>query len=220
MSKPKAIVLMSGGMDSLLITALSLEAGYEIFPLFIQYGQKTEKRELKAFNDVCDHYKVPADHRKVMDLRELGKIGGSSLTDAGMAVESELGKGGIPNSYVPFRNSIFLAYAVSWAEVLGAEKIIIGAVVEDAPGYPDCRPEYYTAFNHLIRFGAKNIIQIETPIIRMSKEQILNECERLEAPIGKTWSCYQNEDKPCGTCDSCKLRQNAFEAIGKSDPLL
>ncbi len=207
-------------MDSLLITALSLENGYEIYPLFIQYGQKTETRELKAFNDVCDHYKVPEDHRKVMDLRELGKIGGSSLTDVDIAVESELENRGIPKSYVPFRNSIFLAYAVSWGEVLGAEKIIIGAVVEDAPGYPDCRPEYYTAYNHLIRFGAKNKIQIETPIIRMSKEMILQECDRLEAPIEKTWSCYQNEDKPCGTCDSCVLRAKAFASIGKADPLI
>lgn len=207
-------------MDSLLILAQAYERGDEVYPLFFQYGQKTQSKEQECFDKICEHYKIPKERQLIIDLNVLRSIGGSSLTDASLPVGVELKSKEIPQSYVPFRNSIFLSCAVSWAEVLRADNIIIGAVLEDAPGYPDCRPEYYWAFQELIKRGAgHNKILIQTPIIRMSKEDILKSCFSLNAPIEYTWSCYKSIEVPCLQCDSCLLRKNAFTLVDKEDTL-
>lgn len=205
-------------MDSLLITAMAAKKFDELAAVFFNYGQKTLKKEKECFLKICDHYQIK--NRKVIDLEELGKIGGSSLTDANIEVGVELDKKEIPLSYVPFRNTIFLSYAVSWAEVFKAQSIYIGAVLEDATGYPDCRPEYYEAFNHLISKGASHQVKVEAPIVFLSKQQIIKQCLELQAPLEYTWSCYQSVDKPCMKCDSCLLRKKAFDELSLHDPLL
>jgi 7-cyano-7-deazaguanine synthase len=208
-------------MDSCVTAGMAREAGHELCFLHLNYGQRTEKRELKAFNDLADHYGVPADRRLVVSIAHLAQIGGSSLTDESIPVsEADLDNESIPSSYVPFRNAHILAIAVSWAEVVGAQRIYIGAVHEDSSGYPDCRPEYYAAFNEVIRLGtAVGDIRIETPIIRMSKDEIIRKGLNIGAPLELTWSCYQSEDAACGVCDSCALRLRGFERAGVLDPL-
>jgi 7-cyano-7-deazaguanine synthase len=217
--KPLAVVLASGGMDSCVTTAIA-NLDYRLAMLHVGYGQRTEARELQAFHAVADFYRC--ERRLVCHLDHLKQIGGSSLTDAGIPVEvADLDRKGIPTSYVPFRNAHFLSIAVSWAEVLGAQKIFIGAVAEDSSGYPDCRPEYYDAFNHLIREGTKpeTRIEIVTPVIRMKKSDIIRRGVELGAPLQLTWSCYQEESIACGVCDSCALRLRAFQEAGIEDPL-
>jgi 7-cyano-7-deazaguanine synthase len=188
--------------------------------LHVAYGQRTEARELRAFHAVADFYR--AEHRLVCRLEHLKQIGGSSLTDPSMAVErADLERQNIPSSYVPFRNAHFLSIAVSWGEVLGARKIFIGAVAEDSSGYPDCRPEYYAAFNRVIAAGTKPETQLEivTPVIGMRKSEIVRRGEELGAPFELTWSCYQADDAACGMCDSCALRLRAFQEAGIEDPI-
>jgi 7-cyano-7-deazaguanine synthase len=217
--RPLAVVLASGGMDSCATTAIANE-DHRLAMLHVAYGQRTEQRELKSFNALADFYK--AEHRLVCRLEHLRQIGGSSLTDAGIAVEpANLHRQDIPSSYVPFRNAHFLSIAVSWGEVLSARKIFIGAVAEDSSGYPDCRPEYYAAFNRVIAAGTKPETQLEivTPVIHMRKSEIVRRGIELGAPLQLTWSCYQSEDKACGVCDSCALRLRAFEEAGLPDPL-
>jgi 7-cyano-7-deazaguanine synthase len=216
---PKAVVLVSGGMDS-LVTAAIASKEYDIAFLHLNYGQKTERRELKAFNDIADFYKVK--DRLVVDLKYLSKIGGSSLTDNNIEVsKADLEFDGIPTSYVPFRNANILSIAVSWAEVLKAKRVFIGAVEEDSSGYPDCRKVFYDAFNKVIKLGTKpeTEIAIETPIINLSKAEIILKGNALNAPFNLTWSCYQNEDKACGVCDSCALRLRGFQTAGIEDPI-
>jgi len=217
----KAIVLVSGGMDSCVTAALARDEGNELYFLHLNYGQRTERRELKAFHDLADHYGVPEDRRMVVSISHLAKIGGSSLIDSSIPVSAaDLESETIPSSYVPFRNAHILSIAVSWAEVAEAARIYIGAVHEDSSGYPDCRPEYYAAFNEVIRLGtAAGDIRIETPIIHMSKEDIIRKGLELGAPLDLTWSCYQSEDTACGVCDSCALRLRGFERVGVPDPL-
>jgi 7-cyano-7-deazaguanine synthase len=217
----KAIVLVSGGMDSCASLAIARESGYDVHVLHINYGQRTEDRELKAFNDLAKFYGIPENKRLVCSIAHLAAIGGSSLTDANIPVtEADLDSTDIPSSYVPFRNAHLLSIAVSWAEVIGAEKIFIGAVYEDSSGYPDCRPEYYKAFNALIKAGtAASNIQIETPILYLTKDQIVTRALTLNAPLHLTWSCYQSSDKACGLCDSCALRLRGFTRAGQVDPL-
>jgi 7-cyano-7-deazaguanine synthase len=214
-----AVVLASGGMDSCVTVAIaSLE--YRLAMLHVGYGQRTEERELRAFNALADFYK--AERRMVFHLDHLRQIGGSSLTDAAIAVErANLERTDIPSSYVPFRNAHFLSIATSWGEVLGARKIFIGAVAEDSSGYPDCRPEYYDAFNRVIAVGTKPETQLEivTPVIRMRKSEIIRRGAELGAPFELTWSCYQAEDVACGVCDSCALRLRAFAEAGIEDPI-
>jgi 7-cyano-7-deazaguanine synthase len=217
--RPTAVVLASGGMDSCVTTAIAAQE-YRLAMLHVTYGQRTEQRELRAFNVLADFYH--AEHRLVSKLDHLKAIGGSSLTDVAMPVEkANLGRTEIPSSYVPFRNAHFLSIAVSWGEVLGAQKIFIGAVEEDSSGYPDCRPEYYEAFNRVIRAGTKPDTQLEivTPVIHLRKSEIVRRGRELGAPFELTWSCYQAEDKACGVCDSCALRLRAFEEAGLEDPL-
>jgi len=218
-----AVVLVSGGMDSCVTAAIANSLGYELAFLHLNYGQRTEKRELKAFNDIADFYNVK--RRLIISVEHLKLIGGSSLTDENIPVEkADLKRVGIPTSYVPFRNANMLSIAVSWAEVLGASKIFIGAVEEDSSGYPDCRKEFYNAFNEVIRLGTKagvegHPIQIVTPIIDMKKWEIVKKGIELGAPLHLTWSCYQREDIACGVCDSCALRLRGFQLAGVDDPI-
>lgn len=188
--------------------------------LHVSYGQRTEARERKAFNDIADHYGV--DRRLDVSIEYLAKIGGSSLTDEKIAVaEADLESKEIPTSYVPFRNANMLAIAVSWAEVIGATSIYIGAVAEDSSGYPDCRPEFYEAFQKAIDTGTRpdTHIEIRTPIIHLTKSEIVRKGVELDAPLHLTWSCYRREDLACGTCDSCALRLRGFELAGIPDPI-
>jgi len=217
----RAIVLVSGGMDSCAALAIAREAGYDLYALHINYGQRTEARELIAFNALADHYEIPEHHRLVASIAHLAAIGGSSLTDSSIPVtEADLESTEIPTSYVPFRNAHLLSIAVSWAEVIGAEKIFIGAVYEDSSGYPDCRPEYYDAFNQLMKVGtAAGNIRIDTPILYLTKDQIVTRALALNAPLHLTWSCYQGSEQACGLCDSCALRLRGFARAGHVDPI-
>ena len=218
--RPLAVVLASGGMDS-CVTAAIANLDYRLAMLHVAYGQRTEGRELQSFDAVADFYR--AEYRMVCRLDHLRQIGGSSLTDPNISVEAaNLDRSDIPSSYVPFRNAHFLSIAVSWGEVLGARKIFIGAVSEDSSGYPDCRPEYYEAFNRVIDVGTKpeTDIKIVTPVIHMRKSEIVRKGIDLEAPLQLTWSCYQREDEACGVCDSCALRLRAFQEAGLDDPIV
>lgn len=216
----KAIVLVSGGMDSCLTAAIAAAENRELAFLHISYGQRTEERERRAFNDIADFYGV--EKRLDISIEYLAKIGGSSLTDVTVAVtEANLESDEIPTSYVPFRNANMLSIATSWAEVTGATGIYIGAVAEDSSGYPDCRPEFYEAFQLTIDAGTKpnTRIEIRTPIIELSKAEIVKKGIELDAPLHLTWSCYRSEDLACGTCDSCALRLRGFEQAGITDPI-
>ena len=206
-------------MDSCVTTAIA-NLDFRLAMLHVAYGQRTEQRELRAFHALADFYQ--ATHRMVCRVDHLRQIGGSSLTDAAIAVErANLERPGVPTSYVPFRNAHFLAIATSWGEVLGAEKIFVGAVAEDSSGYPDCRPEYYEAFNRVIAAGTKpeTLIDIVTPVIHLRKSEIVRRGAELGAPFELTWSCYQSEEVACGVCDSCALRLRAFEEAGLPDPI-
>lgn len=215
-----AIVLVSGGMDSCVTAAIAKQENEEIAFLHISYGQRTEMRERKAFNDIADFYTI--EKRLDVSIEYLAKIGGSSLTDKKMEVTgADLESKEIPTSYVPFRNANMLAIATSWAEVLGANSIYIGAVAEDSSGYPDCRPEFYEAFEKTIEAGTKpeTNIRIKTPIIHLSKGEIVEKGIELNAPLELSWSCYRSEDLACGTCDSCALRLRGFANAGVKDPI-
>ncbi|HZD96188.1 MAG TPA: 7-cyano-7-deazaguanine synthase QueC [Candidatus Sulfotelmatobacter sp.] len=217
--KPRSVVLLSGGMDSSVCAALA-ERDTEAAALHISYGQRTEERERWAFERICDRLGVK--QRLALRNEALGSIGGSALTDQGIEVPEAGEQIGaqIPVTYVPFRNAHFLSAAVSWAEVLDAEKIYIGAVEQDSSGYPDCRPAYYAAFNSVIRTGTREgKIEIVTPLINMRKAQIVKLGLELGAPFDLTWSCYSREDKACGVCESCALRQRAFTEAGAHDPI-
>jgi 7-cyano-7-deazaguanine synthase len=218
-AKDKAIVLVSGGLDSCVTAAIAAQK-YELIFLHLNYRQKTEKREWQAFNDIADFYGV--EKRIVVDVSFFRNIGGSSLTDPDMEVSrADLQTEEIPSSYVPFRNGNILSVAASHAEVLGASKIFIGAVEEDSSGYPDCRDDFFSAFNKVINMGTKpdTHIEIVTPVITLKKWEIVTKGIELGAPLDKTWSCYQNEDEACGVCDSCALRLRGFQKIGMEDPL-
>ena len=216
--KSRAVVLLSGGMDSAVCAALS-SRDYDVAALHISYGQRTEQRERDSFERICDRLGI--DVRMAVHNEAFRLIGGSALTDQDIAVpESHEIGGDIPVTYVPFRNAHFLAVAVSWAEVLGAGKIYIGAVEPDSSGYPDCRPAYYEAFNQVIRAGTKEgRIEVVTPLIAMRKSEIVRLGLELGAPFDLTWSCYSREDRACGVCDSCVLRLRAFHEAGAVDPL-
>jgi 7-cyano-7-deazaguanine synthase len=218
-SKPTAVISVSGGLDSCVTAAIAREK-YNLALMHVNYGQRTEARELKAFNDIADFYSV--EKRLVIDFSHLAEIGGSSLTDKSIAVtKADLQNKDIPDSYVPFRNANLLTAAGSWAEVLGAKAIFVGAVFEDSSGYPDCRPDFFKAFEYAMDLGTKpeTKIKIETPIIHMTKSEIIKTGLELGAPLEFTWSCYQNEDEACGVCDSCALRLRGFQQLGVEDPI-
>lgn len=249
-ARVKAVVLLSGGMDSCVCAALAAR-DYDAAAMHVMYGQRTEERERRAFEAVCERLGI--ERRMVVRNEALRQIGGSALTDSSIAVPRAAGEfegrgpgaagdgarapehvsgethgsetrttpSEVPVTYVPFRNAHFLAAAVSWAEVLGAEKIIIGAVEQDSSGYPDCRPAYYRAFNQVIRAGTREgKIEIVTPLIGMKKAEIVTLGLELGAPFHLTWSCYSREDRACGVCESCVLRLRAFQAAGASDPIV
>jgi 7-cyano-7-deazaguanine synthase len=217
-NRPRAVVLLSGGMDSCVCAALAAR-DHRAAAVHVSYGQRTEQRERQSFERICDRLEI----RERLGVRNeaLRAIGGSALTDSNISVPESRDIGtGIPVTYVPFRNAHFLAVAVSWAEVLGAEKVYIGAVEPDGSGYPDCRPEYYRAFNEVVKAGTKEgSIRVVTPLIAMRKAQIVRLGLELNAPFDLTWSCYQREDRACGVCDSCVLRLHAFRDAGAEDPI-
>lgn len=215
----RAIVAVSGGMDSCVTAAIAAK-DYKLAFLHVNYGQRTEKRELKAFIDIADFFNVT--DRMVVDLRHLSIIGGSSLTDKKIDVsKADLSNEEVPTSYVPFRNANILSVCVSWAEVLNANAIFIGAVWEDSSGYPDCRPEFFRSFEQVIETGTKPLtkIKIVTPIINFTKTDIVLKGLKLNAPFNLTWSCYQEEEEACGVCDSCALRLRGFQRAGIEDPI-
>ncbi|MCD6182593.1 MAG: 7-cyano-7-deazaguanine synthase QueC [Candidatus Cloacimonetes bacterium] len=215
----QGIVLVSGGMDSLVTAAIAQNECDAVYYLHVNYGQKTQARELMAFEGICDHYH-PADVLEA-DVTYLAKIGGSSLTDSALTIDDHSDKEEVPNTYVPFRNAHLIAIATSWAEVIGAQRIYIGAVEEDSSGYPDCRERFYTALERAIDEGTKDEtkIQLCTPIIHKSKAEIVKLGMQLGAPLELSWSCYRNDDVACGTCDSCILRIRAFQNAGVKDPI-
>lgn len=215
-----AICLVSGGMDSCVTAAVARAENDELAFLHVSYGQRTERRERAAFDALADHFKVKA--RLVVSLEQLAKIGGSSLTDEAIPVAAaDLAAAAVPSSYVPFRNAHLLAAAVSWAEVLGASAIYIGAVAEDSSGYPDCRPEFYAAFQHVIELGTRpeTNVEIKTPVIHLRKSEIVRRGVALNAPLHLTWSCYRESELACGNCDSCALRLRAFREAEIDDPI-
>jgi len=218
-NKNIAVIAVSGGMDS-CVTAAIAKMEHNLAFAHFNYGQRTEKRELKAFNEIADHFRVK--ERLIIDYTHLAKIGGSSLTDKNIEVtKADLKNENIPSSYVPFRNANILSACVSWAEVLNASAVFIGAVYEDSSGYPDCRPDFFSAFEKMIDLGTKaeTKIKIVTPIINLSKAEIVKKGIELDAPLHLTWSCYQSEDEACGVCDSCALRLRGFQQAGFEDPI-
>lgn len=220
-TQAQAVILLSGGMDSCVCAAQAVHdfGAPAVAAMHVSYGQRTEQREKQSFMAVCERLGIT--RRMMLRNEALPAIGGSALTDSSIAVpESGEIAPGVPVTYVPFRNAHFLAAAVSWAEVLGAQKIYIGAVEQDSSGYPDCRPAYYQAYNEVIRTGTKEgTIEIVTPLITLRKSEIVRLGLKLDAPFELTWSCYSRHDRACGVCDSCVLRLRAFEQAGATDPI-
>jgi len=219
-ARPLAVVLASGGLDSAVCLAEAARE-FEVALLHINYGQRTEARELRAFEDLADHFGIT--RRLVADISYLKEIGGSSLVDEKLRVETGLpaADGPVPSTYVPFRNAHILCVGVSWAEVTGAEALFIGAVQEDGSGYPDCRREFYLKFGAAVDAGTKpeTRINIRTPLITLDKEAIVRRAIELEVPLHLTWSCYTDSDQACGDCESCRLRLRGFERAGQKDPI-
>jgi 7-cyano-7-deazaguanine synthase len=217
--RPLAVVCVSGGMDSAVTAALAARENRLAF-LHANYGQRTEAKELACFHALADHF--AAERRLVVDFSDLRQIGGSSLTDPGLPVrEGDPAEGVVPSSYVPFRNAHLLATAVSWGEVLGARAVFVGAVWEDSSGYPDCRPEFFRAFEEAVRLGTRpeTSLRIVVPVISMSKAEIVRQGLALGVPFERTWSCYQAEESACGACESCRLRLRGFAGAGARDPI-
>lgn len=216
----KSIVLLSGGMDSALTLAIAKSVSEKVAVLHLNYGQKTQKKELESFNKLCEFYDIT--EKLVVDISYLVNIGGSSLTDKNLEVEeADLSNTGVPNSYVPFRNANILTIATSWAEVIGASSIYIGAVQEDGSGYPDTRQEFFKAFEIAANLGTKPETQIfiKTPIINMTKKTIIEKSVEMNVPLGYTYSCYKNDEVACGVCDSCAYRLRGFKQAGLIDPI-
>ena len=214
-----AVCLVSGGSDSCVAAAIAAQ-DYDLAFLHVNYGQRTEERELQAFHDIADFFEV--EQRLVVDISHLAEIGGSSLTDPSLEVaRADLARTGIPATYVPFRNANILSIATSWGEVLDADRIFIGAMEEDSAGYPDCRSEFYQAFNRVIEIGTRPTtrLRIDTPLIHLSKVDVVRTGMELGAPFHLTWSCYQRQDVACGVCDSCAYRLRGFQQACVEDPI-
>jgi len=215
----KAVVILSGGMDSTTAAYIAKSQGYEIVALHFDYRQRTQKRERKAFEDICNSLKVA--NRYVIDLPFFEDIGTSALTDENIDVPTNGLKAGVPITYVPFRNGIFLSIATAVAEKENAKALYIGVVEEDSSGYPDCRENFIDAINRAINLGTKDEtkIEIKTPLIHLKKEDIVKIAIKYGVPLELTWSCYKNEDEACGVCDSCRLRLKGFKKAGLKDPI-
>jgi len=213
----KAVVILSGGMDSTTATFIAKKEGYEIIPLHFNYAQRTEKRELKSFNDICDYLNL--ENRYIIDIPFFKQIGASALVDESLEVPTDGIKPGIPITYVPFRNGIFLSIAAAVAEKEKAEAIYIGVVEEDSSGYPDCRETFIKNMQNAINSGTKpeTNIEIKTPLVHLKKEDIVKKAVEVGVPLELTWSCYKEEEKACGVCDSCRLRLKGFEKAGIED---
>ncbi|MCX6155531.1 MAG: 7-cyano-7-deazaguanine synthase QueC [Candidatus Kapabacteria bacterium] len=219
--RPLAVVLLSGGMDSAVCAAIAQDQGFELAALHLNYGQRTESRELTAFNNLCKFYHIK--QTLITNIDHLAQIGGSSLTDKNIqVVGTDFKQASIPNSYVPFRNANILAIATSWAEVISASAIFIGAIEQDSSGYPDCRKTFFEAFEKTIELGTKpeTKIIIFTPLIDLTKKEVVETGYKLNVPFELTWSCYTDSDAACGECDSCLLRLRGFEAASISDPII
>ena len=210
---------MSGGMDSTLSAYMMKKQGYEIIALHFNYHQRTQKKELESFHKICKDLHV--ENPYVIDLDFFKDIGASALTDHSIDVPTGGVEKGVPITYVPFRNGIFLSIAASIAEKEGCEVISIGVVEEDSSGYPDCREDYISSMQKSINLGTKDEtnIRIEMPLVHLKKSEIVKEALAHNAPLHHTWSCYKNEDKACGVCDSCRLRLNGFNVAGITDPI-
>ena len=218
--KNLAVVLLSGGLDSCVTMAIARET-HNVALLHVGYAQRTQTREYNSFRSIARYYKVPETRTLALELDFLRKIGGSSLTDLNIPVDKGNTSRDIPTSYVPFRNTHLLSIAVSWAEVIKAKSIYIGAVQQDSPDYPDCRAEYYEAYNRLVEVGTKpsTNIKVVTPLLNMNKSEIVKKGIELAAPLQLTWSCYERNDKACGHCQSCHLRLKAFADAGVKDKI-
>ena len=215
----KAVVILSGGMDSTTAAFIAKKEGYELIPLHFNYGQRTEKKELKSFNDICDYLNIK--NRYVIDIPFFKQIGASALVDENIEVPVDGIKPGVPVTYVPFRNGIFLSIAAAVAEKEGANALFIGVVEEDSSGYPDCREEFIKNMQRAINSGTKpqTHIEIKTPLIHLKKEDIVKKAIEVGVPLELTWSCYKEEQEACGVCDSCRLRLKGFEKAGIKDPI-
>ena len=215
----KAVVILSGGMDSTTAAFIAKKEGYSIIPVHFNYGQRTEKKELESFNKICDFLKI--QNRYIIDIPFFKQIGASALVDKNIDVPTDGIKPGIPITYVPFRNGIFLSIAAAIAEKEKAEAIFIGVVEEDSSGYPDCREEFINHMQKAINAGTKpeTKIEIKTPLIHLKKEDIVKKAIEVGVPLELTWSCYKEEDEACGVCDSCRLRLKGFEKAGIKDPI-
>ena len=217
--KKKAICILSGGMDSTLASYMAKNDGYEIIAVHFNYGQRTQDRELKAFRDICDDLKILEKYE--IDIPFFTQIGASALTDKTIDVPTSGIEAGVPITYVPFRNGIFLSITAAIAEKEGATAMYIGVVQEDSSGYPDCTDEFITKMEKAINQGTKEETKIEilTPLVHLSKAQIVQEAIKLNVPLEHTWSCYKEEKEACGVCDSCRLRLNGFNIAGVKDPI-
>ncbi len=215
----KAVVILSGGMDSTTSAFIAKKEGYEIIPLHFNYGQRTERKELESFNKICDYLNLK--NKYIIDIPFFKQIGASALVDENLEVPTDGIKPGIPITYVPFRNGIFLSIAAAIAEKEGAEAIFIGVVEEDSSGYPDCREEFINYMQKAINAGTKpeTNVEIKTPLIHLKKEDIVKKAIEVGVPLELTWSCYKEEDEACGVCDSCRLRLKGFEKAGVKDPI-
>ena len=215
----KAVCIISGGMDSTLASYMMKQKGYEIIGVHFNYGQLTEAKELECFENICKSLHVK--NKYILDMGFFTQLGASALTDKSIEVPTSGLEDGIPVTYVPFRNGIFLSMAAAIAEKEGAEVITIGVVEEDSSGYPDCKEEYIKAMQKAINLGTKpttNII-IEMPLVHLKKSQIVKEAIKYDVPLELTWSCYKDTQKACGVCDSCRLRLNGFKEAGIDDPI-
>jgi 7-cyano-7-deazaguanine synthase len=220
--KSLAVVLLSGGMDSLTAAGMARREGLDLAFIHFNYGQRTEEAELRSFGRIADHFGVPRERRLVVHTNFFTLVGGSALTDRRLAVPgADLDSRRIPVTYVPFRNAVLLSMAVGWAEILGAEAVYYGAVSQDSSGYPDCRPEFVDAMQALVGAGTRpdTRIRVSAPLVNMSKAEIVKAASEMGLPLMLTWSCYQRNDRACGTCDSCALRLRGFEQAGIPDPI-
>lgn len=215
----KAVCIMSGGMDSTLSAYMIKKSGYDIIAVHFNYNQRTQNKELECFNKICDELNVL--NRYILDLDFFEKLGASALTDKNIEVPTSGVEEGVPITYVPFRNGIFLSMAAAIAEKEGASVISIGVVEEDSSGYPDCRESYIKSMEQSINLGTKDDtkIEIHMPLVNLKKSQIVEKSLELEVPLSITWSCYKNENRACGVCDSCRLRLNGFKIAGVKDPI-
>jgi len=219
--KSSAIVCLSGGLDSCVTLAEAL-GQHEVHALHLQYGQRTAARERRAFEEICDHYGIDgAERRLVAEQPALGEIGGSALTDTAIPVPRTESVDEIPITYVPFRNAQILSLACSWAEAVGANAVYVGAVEADSSGYPDCREEFFRAFERAVALGTRpsTEISIVTPLLHLSKTEIVTRGLELAAPLSLSWSCYERDDRACGRCESCRLRLAGFAGAAASDPI-